>query len=230
MRAGRESDTSKTYVAPCVTRIAVLVRQIKIGPEQNFEYILIDEPTGEAMVIDSGWEVDPIVAAAREESLEVKFAVATHHHSDHTATLWQLAQLLNAMIVAHSSSPLTHDISVSNGEVLRVGKIRVKVLHTPGHTNDSICLFDGEHLFTGDTLLIGSCGRTGLEEGSPRKMHESLRLILELPPTTIVCPGHDYGEAKFRTLLEEKNRNPELSAASYNEFIRAHAERGRGNQ
>ena len=221
---------SNTYVAPHVTRIAVLVRQIKIGPAQNFEYLLIDEPTGETMVIDSGWEVDPIVAAAREESLEVKFAVATHHHLDHTATLWQLAQLLNARVVAHSSSPLTHDISVSDGEVLRIGKSRVKVLHTPGHTNDSICLFDGEHLFTGDTLLIGSCGRTGLEEGSPRRMHESLRLILELPPTTIVCPGHDYAEAKVRTLSEEMKWNPELSAASYEDFVRVHAERGRRNQ
>jgi glyoxylase-like metal-dependent hydrolase (beta-lactamase superfamily II) len=202
----------------------VLVRQIKTGTEQNFEYLLVDEPTSEAMVIDSGWDVHTVVTEVRNGSLKVKFAVATHHHWDHAATLWQIAQLLNAKIVAHSSSPLTHDISVSNGEVLRVGMSRIKVFHTPGHTNDSICLFDGEHLFTGDTLLIGSCGRTGLEEGSPKKMYESLQLILALPPDTIVYPGHDYGEVPFRTLSEEMKRNPELSARSYQEFLKAHAD------
>ena len=201
----------------------MLVRQIKIGAAQNFEYLLVDEPSREAIVIDSGWEVQPIVAQARDESLMVKFIVATHHHSDHTATVWQLAQLLNAQVVAHSSSPVAHDVSVSNGAVLRVGKSRIKVLHTPGHSNDSICLFDGEHLFTGDTLLIGSCGRTGIEGGSPEKMYESLRLILELPYSTIVYPGHDYGEVPFRTLSEEKKSNPELSARNYQEFSRAHA-------
>ena len=204
----------------------MLVTQFKIGPVQNLEYLLVDKPTGQAMVIDSGWEVNKIVATARDESLEVKFVVATHSHSDHTATLWQLAQLLNAEIVAHSSSPMVHDVSVSNREVIRVGESRVKVLHTPGHTNDSICIFDGEHLFTGDTLLIGSCGGTGYEEGSPKKMYESLGLILELPPSTVVYPGHDYGEVPFRTLSEEKKRNPELSTRTYQEFLKVHARKG----
>ena len=217
-------------LSPGRAPIAVLVRQTKIGTEENFEYLLVDEPTREAIVIDSGWGVQPIVARARGESTIVKFIVATHHHSDHASTLWQLAQLLNAQVVAHSSSPVAHDVSVSNGEVLRVGKSSIKVLHTPGHTNDSICLFDGEHLFTGDTLLIGSCGRTGFEEGSPKKMYESLRLILELPPSTIVYPGHDYGDVPFRTLSEEKKRNPELSAGTYQEFLRAHSARNLGNE
>ena len=203
------------------------VRQMKVGDQQNFEYILVSEPSREALVIDSGWEVDPILAAARDELLEVKYAVATHHHSDHTATLWQLAQLLDAKIVACRNSPTTHDVSVSDGQVLRVGKEEVRVLHTPGHTDDSICIFDGEHLFTGDALLIGSCGRTDFKGGSPRKMYESLQSILKLPPATVVYPGHDYGEVPYRSLLEELKHNPELSATSYSEFLRAHGSSSR---
>lgn len=201
----------------------MLVKQIKVGPEQNFEYLLVDKPTGEAMVIDSGWKVDQIVTMVRDGSLEVKFAVATHGHSDHTETLWQLAALLDTKIVAHGNSPMAHDVSVSDGEELRVGRSRVKVLYTPGHTDDSICLYDGEHLFTGDTLLIGRCGRTSYEGGSPKRLYESLQSILELPPGTIVYPGHDYGEVPFRSLSEEIDRNPELSARSYQEFLRAHS-------
>jgi glyoxylase-like metal-dependent hydrolase (beta-lactamase superfamily II) len=88
----------------------MLVRQMKVGPMQNFVYILADEPSREAMAIDSGWETGPIVVAAREEELEVKFVVATHHHPDHTATIWELARTLDAKVVAHGSSlsPMTY--------------------------------------------------------------------------------------------------------------------------
>lgn len=204
----------------------MLVRRFKLGTEQNFEYLLVDESSREALVVDSGWEVDPIVTAARDENLEVKFAVATHHHSDHTATLWQLAQLLDAKVAAHPSSPITHDLPLADGEVLQLGKNKVRAFHTPGHTDDSICLFDGKNLFTGDALLIGRCGRTDFEGGSPQKMYRSLKSILKLPPGTMIYPGHDYGETPCRTLIEEKKRNPELAARSYAEFLKAHAARG----
>lgn len=197
------------------------VRQMKVGDQQNFVYLLVDEPSGEAMGIDSGWEIDPIVAIVRAEKLDLKYAVATHHHSDHTATLWQLGRLFDATIVAHSSSPLSHDCGVDDGDVLRIGEREVKVLHTPGHTEDSICLYDGNHLFTGDALLIGSCGRTDFVGGSPEQMFRSLHsVILNLPPETIIYPGHDYGEVPFRKLAAEAKVNPALLAKSYPEFLR----------
>jgi glyoxylase-like metal-dependent hydrolase (beta-lactamase superfamily II) len=89
----------------------MLVRQMKVGPMQNFVYILAGEPSREAMAIDSGWETGPIVAAARDEELEVKFVVATHHHPDHTATIWELARMLDAKVATHRNSPFVHDIS-----------------------------------------------------------------------------------------------------------------------
>jgi glyoxylase-like metal-dependent hydrolase (beta-lactamase superfamily II) len=194
---------------------------MKVGDQQNFVYLLIDEPSGEAIVIDSGWEIEPIVNIARAEKLDVKYAVATHHHSDHTATMWQLGRLFDAKIVAHVSSPMSHDLDVDDGDTLRIGGLEVKILHTPGHTEDSICLYDGKHVFTGDVLLIGSCGRTNFEGGSPRQMFRSLHsVILKLPPETIIYPGHDYGKVPFRKLSAEARVNPALLAKSYKEFGR----------
>jgi hydroxyacylglutathione hydrolase len=197
------------------------VRQMKVGDEENLVYLLIDEPSGEAIAIDSGWEFDPIVSAARDEKLDVKYAVATHHHSDHTATLWQLGREFDAKVVAHRSSPIPHDLDVDDGDILRIGGQKVKVLHTPGHTEDSICLYDGKHLFTGDTLLIGGCGRTDFVGGSPRQMFRSLHsIILNLPPGTVIYPGHDFGEVQSRRLSAEARANPALMAKSYEEFRR----------
>ena len=194
---------------------------MRVGDEGNFVYLLVDEPTGEAVVIDSGWEIDPIISAARERRLCVKYAIATHHHSDHTATLWQLAQSFDAKVVAHRSYPVPHDLSVADKDVLQVGRTTARVLHTPGHTKDSICIFDGEHLFTGDTHLIGGCGRTDLLGGSPRKMYRSLHsVILRLPPRTMIYPGLDNGNVPFRRLSAEIKFNAALSARSYAEFLR----------
>jgi glyoxylase-like metal-dependent hydrolase (beta-lactamase superfamily II) len=193
---------------------------MKVGDEENLVYLLIDEPTGKAIAIDSGWEIDPIVSAAREEKLDVEYAVATHHHSDHSATLWQLGRIFDAKVVAHRSSPIPHDLDVDDGDALRIGGQEVKVLHTPGHTEDSICLYDGKHLFTGDTLLIGSCGRTDFVGGSPRQMFRSLHsMILKLPPRTVIYPGHDFGEVPSRKLSAEARANPALMAKSYEEFL-----------
>ena len=197
------------------------IRQIRVGTLQNLVYLLVDEPTGEAMVIDSGWDVDPIVGAARDEGLSVKYAVATHHHSDHADTLSQLAQLLDAKVVAYKDSPMLYDIPIAGNQVLEFGESKARMLHTPGHTEDSICIFDGENLFTGDTLLIGGCGRTDLLGGSPKKMYKSLRaLMLGLPPRTMVYPGHDYGDVPSRKLGDEAKLNPALMARSYREFLR----------
>jgi len=188
---------------------------------QNFAYLLADRPGGEALAIDSGWETEPIINAAEEVGVKVKFAVGTHNHFDHTSTLRELAGALGAKVVAHERSPLDHDLSVKGGDVLMVGQNEIKVIYTPGHTPDSICLYDGENLFTGDTLFIGNCGRTDLPGGSTEEMFRSLRdVILKLPPSTTIYPGHDYGDVPSRKLGEETQSNPALSARTYAEFLR----------
>ena len=123
-------------------------------------------------------------------------------------------------VVAHEASRIEADLRVRGGDSLELGQAKVKVIHTPGHSEGSICLFDGRDLFTGDTLFIGNCGRTDLPGGSVRKLYHSLHdTILALPPETLIYPGHDYGDAPFRTLGEERKTNPTLVARSLEEFV-----------
>jgi hydroxyacylglutathione hydrolase len=199
----------------------MIVRQMRVGTMQNFVYLLADRPGGEALVVDSGWETGPIIDTVREAGVKVKFVVATHNHFDHVSTLRELAGALQAKVVAHDHSPIDHDLPVKGGDTLIVGQKDVKVIYTPGHTPDSICLYDGENLFTGDTLFIGNCGRTDLLGGSNEEMFRSLHdVILRLPPSTTVYPGHDYGDVPFRKLGEEAQSNPVLAARTYAEFLR----------
>lgn len=198
----------------------MIVKQIRVGTMQNFVYLLVDEATKEAMVIDSGWETGPIVRISEAERFKVKFVVATHNHFDHTETIRELASKLGAKVVVHENSPIDHDITVKDGDTLQLGKKEVRVIYTPGHTKDSICLFDGANLFTGDTLFIGNCGRVDLPGGSSEEMFRSLHeVILKLPTETIIYPGHDYGEVPSRKLGEEAKLSPVLSARGYGEFF-----------
>ena len=198
----------------------MIVRQLAVGPMQNFAYLLVEDSTREAMVVDSGWETEPILTAVAKEKAKVKYAVATHNHFDHVASLQDVAKTLGAKVVAHTSSPIAHDLSVDDGDRLTLGGRDVRVISTPGHSQDSICLYDGTNLFTGDTLFIGNCGRTDLAGGSSEALFHSLHsVILKLPPSTMVYPGHDYGDAPFRTLGEEAKSNPVLLARSFNDFF-----------
>jgi hydroxyacylglutathione hydrolase len=197
----------------------MIVRQIPVGPMQNFDYLLMDEESGDAMAIDSGWETGPVVRAAEKEGMKVRYVVATHGHFDHVETLRDLAQQLGAKLVVHEASELEADVRVKDGETLVLGKVPVRVIHTPGHTPDSICLFDGEEVFTGDTLFIGNCGRTDLPGGSTAQLFHSLHdVLMALPPGTMVYPGHDYGEVPSRRLGEEAKVNPTLLAKNLKEF------------
>jgi hydroxyacylglutathione hydrolase len=184
----------------------------------NFVYLVMDEETREALVVDSGWETRPITDAAREAGAKVKFVVATHEHFDHVATLRELAETFGAKVVAHVNSPIECDVRVDDGEELRLGGSALRVLHTPGHTEDSICLYDGREVFTGDTIFVGTIGR--FERERAQEMYSSLHdVILRLPPATILYPGHDYGEVKSRTLREEKDANPFLLTRDLRSFL-----------
>ena len=184
----------------------------------NFVYLVVDEGSREGMVVDSGWETEPIEKAAGELGANVKFAVATHEHFDHTSTIQEVAGKLGAKVVAHENSPIECELRVRDGEELKLGGKGVRVLHTPGHTEDSICLYDGREVFTGDTLFVGTIGRFDRERAEA--MYTSLYdVILRLPPATVVYPGHDYGEVRSRTLKEEKAANPFLMTRDFRSFL-----------
>lgn len=186
---------------------------------QNFVYLVVDESSKEALVVDSGWETDPIIQAAKNEKAKVLYVVATHSHFDHISSIEELAGQFEARTIAHEVAHIDQDLSVKDGDRIVIGESSLKVVHTPGHTEDSICLYGGECLFTGDTLFIGNCGRTDLPGGSAEKLFKSLHdVILKLPPETVIYPGHNYGDVPFRNLGEESQINPVLQARSVEEF------------
>ena len=202
----------------CKRRPLMIVKQMPVGTMANFSYLLVEERSRDAMVIDSGWEIGPIEAAVRNTGAKVKFVVATHEHFDHVSTISELALKLGADVVAHENSPIECDLRVRDGTELKLGGKGVRVLFTPGHTEDSICLYNGKEVFTGDTLFVGTIGR--FEKERAEAMYTSLHeVILKLPPSTLMYPGHDYGEVPWRTLGEERAANPFLMTRDFRSFL-----------
>jgi len=188
---------------------------------ENFVYLAMDEESKEAVAIDSGWETEPIVRLAKSEGMRVRYVCATHYHFDHVKTIGKLSAELGAETVAFEGSEVDAEIGVRDGDVLKLGETTVRVIHTPGHTADSVCYYDGSHLFTGDTLFIEAWGRTDLPGGSSDVLFSSLHdKIMALPDATVIYPGHDYGSVPFRSLGEESRRNPALLARTSAEFKR----------
>jgi hydroxyacylglutathione hydrolase len=187
----------------------------------NFSYIIADDATREAAVVDSSFNAGEITRILKAENLKLKYIINTHGHSDHTAGNAELRSIFNAKIVAHKLSRINAAVKVDDGDVIRIGSIPIKVIHTPGHTPDSICLLvDNQKLLTGDTLFVGECGRTDLPRGNSKSMYHSLfHKILKLNDDVEVYPGHDYGSKPSSTIGEERRSNYTLEPRSLAEFI-----------
>src|SRR3989441_7684586 len=199
----------------------MFVDQIKVGRMENFVYLLGEPVSREGLVVDSGWEIPPILQAAERVKTRIRYVVATHGHFDHTTTLNELAEKCGAEVLVHENSSLEAGRRLRGDDRISLGDESVRVIHTPGHTEDSICLYDGKNLLTGDTLFIGSWGRTDLPGGSAEKLFTSLHAsIMKLPDRTVIYPGHDYGPVTHRTLGEEAQNNRALLASDLKSFLR----------
>jgi glyoxylase-like metal-dependent hydrolase (beta-lactamase superfamily II) len=187
----------------------------------NFSYIVADDVTREAAVVDSSFNAGEIIRILKTENLKLQYIVNTHGHSDHTVGNEELRSMFGAKTVVHKLSRVNADIAVDDGDVVRVGNVSIKVIYTPGHTPDSICLLvDNKKLLTGDTLFVGECGRTDLPGGNSRSMYDSLfNKLLKLGDDVEVYPGHDYGSRPSSTIGEEKRSNYTLQPRSRGEFI-----------
>jgi glyoxylase-like metal-dependent hydrolase (beta-lactamase superfamily II) len=133
----------------------------------------------------------------------------------------QMAALTGAKIVQHKNSQLEKHTAVSDGDVIEIGSVRLRVLHTPGHSKDSMCLIlEGQLIFTGDTLFVGNCGRTDLPGSDPAEMYHSLfDKLAKLDDKLIVYPGHNYGSAPTSTIGREKKTNYVLQQRTKQEFL-----------
>lgn len=209
----------------------MIVEQMLGGPMAVFSYIVGCEQEKECLVIDPAGSIDRILSRTADLGLTVKYVVNTHAHADHTGGNSALLSGTGARLVAHKKaagkitaglnkafslamgkrpSPGAH-VQVSDGDFIKLGRTGLSVIHTPGHTPGCMCLYGDGNLFTGDTLFVGAVGRTDLGGGSLETLLASLKKLLELPPDTIVWPGHDYGDMPSSTLAREKKTNPYIT-------------------
>ena len=208
----------------------MIFHQIAAGPMQNFIYIIGDKKTNEAAVIDAGWDADEIIEIANNEKLKINKIILTHSHYDHIQRVDELTAKTQADIYFHeleSDSIKKHikgdsvkTIKLKDNGEIKVGNIKIKIIHTPGHTPGAICLLFENKLITGDTLFVGAIGRTDLPGGDPIKLFESLQTLKKLDGKTEIYPGHDYGETKFSTIGNEKKTNPYFMCSTKEDFLR----------
>jgi glyoxylase-like metal-dependent hydrolase (beta-lactamase superfamily II) len=205
----------------------MIIRQLEVGNFSIFSYLIGDEQAKEGLFIDPSDDHDLLLKEAASHGLAIKYIVNTHHHIDHSMGNKEMAKRTGAKIVIHEAdasslldTPLEFlemfnaessppaDILVADSQLIKVGAMALKVLHTPGHTPGGMCLYIDGMVFTGDTLFVGSVGRTDFPGGSFQKLDQSIRTKLyTLPGHTIVYPGHNYGARPTSTIEHERLTN-----------------------
>jgi sulfur dioxygenase len=192
----------------------MIFRQLFDKDTSTYTYLIADEKTKEAALIDSVREqVDRDVKVLEDLGLTLKYAIETHVHADHVTGAGSLRQVLpSTKVVVHAASEAEcADVLINDGDVLKVGDIEIKALYTPGHTNTCTSYQVGDMLFTGDTLLIGGCGRTDFQAGNAGQLYDSIQdKLFSQPDSAKVYPGHDYNGLTMSTIGEEKANNPRL--------------------
>ena len=213
----------------------IYLKQMELGPMQNFIYLVGDPATRQCVVVDPAWEIETIVQTAAADDMTIIGALITHTHQDHVGGhlfglnipgVEDLLEKVKAKVYVHKAEREflkgfgSDLVKVDNNDTLQVGRLGLTFLHTPGHTPGSQCFLVDGRLISGDTLFIGSCGRTDLPGSDPSEMYYSLtQRLYKLPDETVLFPGHNYGGASS-TLGDEKRGNPFMRFASLGEFLR----------
>ena len=198
----------------------MIFEQIAAGGCQS--YLLGCDDTHSAVLIDPHLEqIDRYQGLAAKDGLRIRYVLDTHTHADHFSAAKELGRCLGAQVVTSRLSPAPYaDLRLDDGELLKVGNMRLRALHTPGHTRDSMCVVAQDRIFTGDTLLIGGTGRTDLPTGDPDQLYDSLfGTVLKQDPALLVYPAHDYKGRSHSTIAAEIEGNPRLQRRDRTAFI-----------
>lgn len=208
------------------------IEQIQVGFMLVFCYLVYDEETKEGILIDPAGNEEDLLEHLRKKGIKLRYIVNTHGHADHTCGNETIRKATGAGVVMHATDDLYFqkpesmmfarsmglatsgpaDVRVQDGDELSFGNLKMKFIHTPGHTQGACCILIEGNLFTGDTLFVGAVGRTDLPGGSFKQLIQSIQnLVKTLPPGTVVWPGHDYGTRPRSTLAHEAKTNPYIS-------------------
>jgi glyoxylase-like metal-dependent hydrolase (beta-lactamase superfamily II) len=220
--------------------MSLYLKQMLLGPMENFVYVVADPQSREAIVIDAAWDIDAILDAIEENDLELKAALVTHFHPDHLGGNLMGHQIAGAAELLARNLPIKiwihkaeadyvhriaglsrNDLILTDGtEEILLGEVPLRFLHTPGHTPGSQCFLVDGRVISGDTLFIGSCGRVDLPGSDPAQMYDSLANKLKaLPDETILYPGHNYANRPTSTIGEEKLHNVTMRFDRLEDFL-----------
>jgi len=202
------------------------VHALELGPMENFIYLVCDHASDTAAVVDPAWEVAEIIRLADTLGVTITEILLTHSHHDHINGLQEILERYDAQLHLMNAEAKFwgHELEKPTlhygGDCIELGKTRIEVLHTPGHTPGSACYLTGNNLITGDTLFVFGCGRCDLSGGDPEQMYTTLKRLKEnLPRDTVIHPGHNYAEKPTTTLEEQIEGNPFMHFDAASEFV-----------
>lgn len=201
----------------------MIFRQLFEPASSTYTYLLADRATREAIFVDPVVEeVETYASLLGELDLRLVYTIETHVHADHvTAGDALRARFGSRTVVHHAGGAVCADVPVRQGDHVRVGAVDLEVRETPGHTDGCVAYVAEDRVFTGDTLLIGGCGRTDLQQGDAGRLYDSVHTrLFTLPPDTLVYPAHDYKGRTVSTIKEEMATNARLGGGkTRDEFI-----------
>lgn len=199
----------------------MIFRQLFDKDTSTYSYLLADEATGEAVLIDPVREqLERDTKLLEELGLTLRYVLETHTHADHVTSAGPLADRTGAQTVVSEHGPDCGHVRVGHGDRLQAGGLEIEVLETPGHTPDHLSYRIGGNVFTGDALLIRGSGRTDFQGGDAKALYRSITEVLfALPDDTLVWPGHDYRGHTASSIGEEKQHNPRLAGKDLEAFV-----------
>jgi glyoxylase-like metal-dependent hydrolase (beta-lactamase superfamily II) len=202
------------------------IKTFDIGPMQNLIYVITDNDTKESAIVDPAWDMTEIYEYLNNNNLVLKKILLTHSHNDHVNAVDEVLDKFDTQIHINKKEKVFwakdyDNFSINHGgDIINLGKTKIKSLHTPGHTPGSTCYYVGNNLIAGDTLFVFGCGRCDLHGGNPEEMYHTLKDIKDnLDSETIILPGHNYSIKKQSSLKEEINGNPFMHFNNVDRFI-----------
>ncbi|HAO38703.1 MAG TPA: Zn-dependent hydrolase [Gammaproteobacteria bacterium] len=204
--------------------MSLFFRPLYEKESSTYTYLLADSDTKEAIIIDAVAETQQRdIGLIEELGLDLKYIIETHVHADHITSSCPLKQkFVNAQIVLGETNPVAcADVLIKDGDNLQFGQYDITAMSTPGHTDGCMSFIVGDKVFTGDALLIRSCGRCDFQGGSAEKLFDSISRLFTLPDETYVYPAHDYGGRTVSSIWEEKAFNEMIGGGvDKAEFVR----------
>ena len=200
----------------------MIFKQLFDKISSTYTYLIASSKGREALIIDPVLDnVEEYIRLLSELDLKLVKVIDTHIHADHITGASKLKDQTKCITIMGNQTPADAvEIKVKDEEIIKLDDLKIKALHTPGHTSDSFSFLMKDYLFSGDTLLINGTGRTDFQNGSAKDAYNSIfNRLLKLPEETFLYPGHDYNGKKISSIGNEKKFNPRLQVKNENEYI-----------